>query len=381
MTAATEDLFVGAISGTSMDGIDLAVLRNGNPITIEAGHTAPFTRALRKALSDLAYGRVQDLDALGAAHAALGDAIGIAILSFLDEIGLTAGQIRAIGSHGQTVRHRPEGDQAFSLQIGDPNRIAERTGIDTIADFRGRDIAAGGQGAPLVPMFHQALFASASADCAVLNIGGIANLSLLSTERDRPPSGFDTGPGNALLDAWVEKCLSQPFDADGAWGAGGNVAPSLLKELNKDPYFSRPPPKSTGKEHFNLDWLNSRVVDVDPQDVQATLAQLTVDTVATALRQWGSARGDVIVCGGGRLNHDLMRRLAQALPDHAVEPCESLGLSGDWIEAAAFAWLAARHIAGQPGNSAEATGAAGARVLGGLYPGRGKDGTARPQLR
>jgi anhydro-N-acetylmuramic acid kinase len=369
MTASAEDLFVGVISGTSMDGIDLAVLRNGTPATIEAGLTAPFTEALRNTLTDLAHGRVQDLDALGAAHAALGDAIGTAILSFLDELGLAAGQIRAIGSHGQTVRHRPEGDQAFSLQIGDPNRIAERTGIDTIADFRGRDIAAGGQGAPLVPMFHQALFASTSADRAVLNIGGIANLTLLSIDPERPLFGFDTGPGNALLDAWVEKCMGQPFDTDGAWGGAGNLAPSLLDELLKDPYFSRPPPKSTGKELFNLDWFEPQVAGIDPQDVQATLAQLTAETVATALLRWGSARGDVIVCGGGRLNHDLIARLAQALPDHAIDPCETLGLSGDWIEAAAFAWLAARYIARQPGNSAESTGARGPRILGALYPG------------
>lgn len=369
MNLATEDLFVGVISGTSMDGIDLAVLRNATSPAIEAGHTAPFTETLRNALAELAYGRVQDLDSLGAAHAALGDAIGAAILSFLNDLGLEPGKIRAIGSHGQTVRHRPEGDQAFSLQIGDPNRIAERTGIDTIADFRGRDIAAGGQGAPLVPMFHQALFGGATADRAVLNIGGIANLTLLSPNAERPLSGFDTGPGNALLDAWVQQRTGQSFDTGGAWSAGGAVAPALLKELAKDPYFALPPPKSTGKEHFNIGWFESRIAGVDPRDVQATLAQLSADTIATALLRWGSATGDVIVCGGGRLNHDLMRRLAQALPDHSVEPSEALGLSGDWIEAAAFAWLAARHIAGQPGNSAEVTGATGRRVLGALYPG------------
>ena len=218
-------------------------------------------------------------------------------------------------------------------------------------------------------MFHQALFGNAGADRAVLNIGGIANLTLLSTSAARPLSGFDTGPGNALLDAWVEQCMGQPFDTDGAWGAGGTVAPAPLKELAKDPYFALPPPKSTGKEQFNLSWFESHVTGIDHRDVQATLAQLTADTVATALLRWGPARGDVIVCGGGRLNHDLMRRLAQALPDHSVEPCETLGLSGDWIEAAAFAWLAARHIARQPGNSAEVTGAAGPRVLGALYPG------------
>jgi anhydro-N-acetylmuramic acid kinase len=368
MTSAAEDLFVGAISGTSMDGIDLAVLRNATSPAIEAGRTAPFTETLRHALADLAHGRVQDLDALGAAHAALGDAIGRAILSFLDDLGLDPGKIRAIGSHGQTVRHRPEGDLAFSLQIGDANRIAEITGIDTIADFRGRDVAAGGQGAPLVPMFHQVLFGGAAADRAVLNIGGIANLTLLSSNTGRPLSGFDTGPGNALLDAWVEQCMGQSFDTDGAWSAGGAVAPALLKELAEDPYFTLPPPKSTGKEHFNLGWFESRIGGIDPQDVQATLAQLSTDTVATALLRWGSARGELIVCGGGRLNLDLMRRLAQALPDHSIQPCETLGLSGDWIEAAAFAWLAARHIARQPGNSAEVTGAAGPRVLGALYP-------------
>ena len=368
MTVATEDLFIGAISGTSMDGIDLAVLRNATTPVIEAGHTAPFTETLRNALSDLAHGRVQGLDALGTAHAALGDAIGAAILSFLDDLGIDPAQIRAIGSHGQTVRHRPDGDQAFSLQIGDPNRIAERTGIDTIADFRGRDIAAGGQGAPLVPTFHQALFGGATADRAVLNIGGIANLTLLSTNAARPLSGFDTGPGNALLDAWVEHCMGQSFDTAGAWSAGGSVAPALLKELAEDPYFALSPPKSTGKEHFNIGWFESRITGVDPRDVQATLAQLSADTIAMALLRWGFATGDVIVCGGGRLNNDLMRRLAQALPDHSIEPCETLGLSGDWIEAAAFAWLAARHVAGQPGNSAEVTGAAGPRVLGALYP-------------
>lgn len=370
MKAAAGDLFVGAISGTSMDGIDLAVLADDAPPTIRAGHTAVFAPELKATLTALALGQTDDIDLLGRAHAELGTAIGTAILDFIRDLGLTPTQIRAVGSHGQTIRHRPHGERAFSLQIGDANRIAEVTGIDTVTDFRGRDIAAGGQGAPLVPAFHQALFGTPSVDRAILNIGGIANLTVLPADPKTPVSGFDTGPGNALLDAWIGRARGEAFDQDGRWSATGTTNGALLAALEADPYFEALPPKSTGREHFNLEWLSDRVRSLAPQDVQATLAQLTANTIAGALRRWAPTVEEIVVCGGGRLNGDLMGRLSDALVAHNVRACEAYGFAGDWIEAAAFAWLAARHLARQPGNVVTATGAAGPRVLGALYPGR-----------
>ncbi len=371
-------LYLGAISGTSLDGLDLALLEVGpDQLQTLAGTTTPFPDDLRRDLTQLALGQVDDVDTLGHLDTQLGITIGEAILAFLQAQSLSPEQIRAIGSHGQTVRHRPDGDAPFSLQIGDPNQIVEITGIATVADFRRRDMAAGGQGAPLVPLFHQALVPASSASGRgpwrdlLVNIGGIANLSLLPRDSTQEPAGFDSGPGNALLDAWIQHHKGLAYDRDGAWSASGTPDPALLHQLLADSYFERRPPKSTGKEYFNLGWLTAQLERrpdaPTPADVQATLVELTAQTIVAAAHQSGSRDGRLILCGGGRLNRHLLERISALAQGHQVMTTEDLGIQGDWVEAAAFAWLAHRHLAGLPGNAAAVTGARGARVLGGLY--------------
>jgi anhydro-N-acetylmuramic acid kinase len=365
----TRGLFVGAISGTSVDGLDLALLEIDDlNLRILAGHTAPLPDGLRSQLLRLGRTGEDDLDAYGAADVALGRFIGDEVLRFLASQGIDPKAVTAIGSHGQTVRHRPTGPVPFTLQIGDPNTIAELTGIDTVADFRRRDMAADGQGAPLVPPFHQALFGSSTEDRAVLNIGGIANLTLLPAGAARPVTGFDTGPGNGLMDAWTAEHLDTPFDADGAWGDTGTVDRALLDVLLADPFFDAAPPKSTGREYFNLAWLRQRLGAKTrrAEDVQATLRALTATAIAAGLSRWCPVAREVIVCGGGRRNHALMEELRERT-GRPVQPAEAYGADGDIIEAAAFAWLAWRTVNGLPGNEAAVTGARGPRVLGAIY--------------
>ncbi len=362
-------LYIGTISGTSVDALDLALLEISPRIRLVAAGAATFPEPLRKRL--LALGQPEDdsIDAVGAADRELGEFIGTSISAFLAEHGISASQVRAIGSHGQTVRHRPDAAQPFTLQIGDPNLIAERTGITTVADFRRRDMAAGGQGAPLVPRFHEALFRTASEARAVLNIGGISNLSLLPARADQPLLGFDCGPGNALLDSWCVRHRSEPFDVDGAWAETGTVLPTLLAALLEDEYLSRPPPKSTGREHYNLDWLQPKLASsMAAADIQRTLLEMTAVSVQRAIVRWCSDAERVVVCGGGRRNGLLMERLT-ALLQPAVAPTETLGFDGDAMEAAAFAWLAHQRLEGRAGSAGSVTGAAGDRVLGAVYPG------------
>jgi anhydro-N-acetylmuramic acid kinase len=368
---AAGSLFLGVISGTSMDGLDLALIdvSTERPGIVD-GDTVGFEPDLRRQLDTLATGHDDGLDALGTADTLLGRFIGNAIVEFLATRKLRPDQIKAIGSHGQTIRHRPDGSAPYSCQIGDPNIIAEITGITTVADFRRRDMAAGGQGAPLVPPFHAALFRRSDTTTLILNIGGISNITVLSPNLYSPAAGFDTGPGNALLDAWVNKSRQLPYDSDGAWASSGECDSALLERMLADPYFSRRPPKSTGREHFNQGWIEQHLPAAavhKPEDVQATLAALTATTIAMAIRRWGSAKGPVIVCGGGRLNGCLMQLLASALPKHDVVSSDALGVNGDWIEAAAFAWLAAQTLAQRPGNEPAVTGARGPRILGAIY--------------
>ncbi len=368
MTARS--LYLGAISGTSVDGIDLALVNIQQRPEILAWDTVPFDNQMTQSLKELGQGRQDDLDRLGHYDAAFGELLGEAVNQFLKDNNLDSTQIVALGCHGQTVRHRPFADLPFTLQIGDPNRIAEITGLTTVADFRRRDIAAGGQGAPLVPGFHRALFSSPAENRSILNIGGIANITNLpQTSLQQALSGFDTGPGNALLDSWVMRHLQQTFDRDGAWAATGDKLPSLVNTWLKDPYFNLPPPKSTGREYFNLEWLE-RGQDLSqyrPQDIQASLLELTAHSIADAVSRWGLADGPVIVCGGGRLNSQLMISLAQRLPGHSLEPCENYQQNGDVIEAAAFAWLAYCRLQSTPANEPTVTGARGNRVLGAIY--------------
>jgi anhydro-N-acetylmuramic acid kinase len=364
-------LFLGLISGTSADGIDAALVDfDGEAPRLLRARTTPLPPAVREVVlrASQADARV-DLDELGELDTRLGQAFADAAQQLLEEAGVDAARVRAIGSHGQTLRHRPLGSAPFTLQLGDANVIAEATGIDTVADFRRRDVAAGGQGAPLVPAFHAATLADAVEDRAVLNIGGIANLTLLPVRG--AVRGFDTGPGNGLMDAWSLRHRDQPFDRGGAFAAIGRSDDLLLARLMAEPWLSQPPPKSTGRDLFHLGWLEARLgaAALTPADVQATLARFTARTIADALRAELPTCARVLVCGGGVHNPVLLRELSAALPGMVVESTGEHGMDPDFVEAMAFAWLAREFLARRPGNLAAVTGARGPRVLGALYPG------------
>jgi anhydro-N-acetylmuramic acid kinase len=315
---------------------------------------------------------VRSIEELGTLDVQIAEAFAEAAMQLLDQAGVTAAAVRALGSHGQTVRHRPagacfDGRHPFTMQLGDGNVIAERSGIPTVADFRRRDVAAGGHGAPLVPAFHDALLHSPDEDRAVLNLGGIANFTLLPAVGD--VRGFDTGPANALMDAWCERHRGQPFDADGAFAAQGAVDAGLLARLLDEPWFALAPPKSSGREQFHLDWVQSRLAgDERAQDVQATLLELTATTVVEALSAHQPTTRRVLACGGGVRNTRLLDRIAARLPGMVVESTAAHGLDPEFVEAMAFAWLARQTLAGLPGNVPSVTGARGPRVLGVVYP-------------
>ncbi|MCY4128433.1 MAG: anhydro-N-acetylmuramic acid kinase [Gammaproteobacteria bacterium] len=363
-------LFVGVMTGTSVDGLDVALLDLPNDLKPQAARTVPFPQSLRERLVALTSPKDDEIVRMGEADVQLGNFIAATCLDFIAALGIDAIEIRAIGSHGQTIRHHPNANFPFSVQIGNAHVIAETTGIDVVADFRGRDIAAGGQGAPLVPTYHDALFGDDELSRVIVNIGGIANVTILSQE-DHSFRGFDTGPGNALLDAWTQECRNEPYDTQGAWASSGEIHEPLLMQLLNDPYYQKIPPKSTGKEHFNLPYVRDHITDfpnIPPEDVQATLVELTNRTITSAIDQHAPACNDVVVCGGGRLNDYLMDRLKALNQKRAIQSSESLGIDGDAIEAAAFAYLAWQFIERLPGNQPKATGADGLRVLGCLYP-------------
>ncbi len=368
-------LYVGLMSGTSMDGIDAVLLeiRDGG-FRLIASHSHPWPDRVVGQLRTLAAPGADHVDLLGETDALAGEAMAGAALALLERSGVGTADITAIGSHGQTVRHRPSANPPFTLQIGDPHRIAEITGIATVADFRRRDVAAGGQGAPLVPAFHAAAFADATGrECrAILNVGGIANLTLLPADAASPVLGFDTGPGNCLMDGWARRQIGTPFDRDGTFASRGTVMPGLLDAMLADGYFSQPPPKSTGPEHFSADWLDRHLVgrSLPPQDVQATLAALTARSISLEIARHAPDTRRLIVCGGGAHNGTLMTRLRRELPTCVVETSEAYGLHPDWVEAAAFAWLAHRTMGGQAGNLPSVTGARHPVVLGAVHPGR-----------
>ncbi len=361
-------LYLGLISGTSADGIDAALVRFEPQLNVLAAHTAPYSDALRERVLALA---TRDaaiaLDDFGRLDVEIGAAFAAAALSVLREADVDPGAVVAIGSHGQTVRHRPAGAHPFTLQIGDPSVIAERTGILTVADFRRADVAAGGHGAPLLPALHAAVFADRAIPRAILNLGGIANISVLGDGRD--VLGFDTGPANCLLDAWAMRHLGTARDDNGAWAQSGRVDDALLAYWLADPYFAAVPPKSTGREVFNLDWLDARLpANLAPADVQATLLALSARSIADALRTHGRGAREVYACGGGVHNAALMDALRSELAGMRVATTAALGLDPDYVEAAGFAWLARARLAGEPGNLPSVTGARGARLLGAVYP-------------
>jgi anhydro-N-acetylmuramic acid kinase len=369
---------IGLMSGTSLDGVDavLADFSGGRPAVRGAVYAA-FRPELRAALLGLQVSGQDELHRAAVAANALVDCYAAAVTALLRDTGVGAGEVAAIGAHGQTVRHRPA--EGYTWQINNPARLAEVTGIAVVADFRSRDVAAGGQGAPLVPAFHAALFQDPRRHRVVVNIGGIANITNL------PPgspgvgvTGWDTGPGNVFLDAWCDRHRHEPFDRDGAWAASGVVRDELLRRFLADPYFTKNPPKSTGRDLFNMDWLDARLQGSErPEDVQATLLRLTAETIARDVMR-GAGASQILICGGGARNTALMRGLAAALSagketkgDTAaplVQTTDDFGVPANQVEALAFAWLARRILCGEPGNLPAVTGARGARLLGAIYP-------------
>ena len=371
--------YIGLMSGTSMDGVDAVLVDcpgpEGRPLQVLAHHHLPMPADLRRALVALNRPGANELHEAALAANALARCYAHAVDQTLQLAQLAASDVRAIGAHGQTVRHRPGEFDAtgYTVQLLNGAMLAELCDIDVVCDFRSRDVAAGGQGAPLVPAFHAALWAKTGEDQAVLNLGGIGNLSLLAA--DGAVGGFDCGPGNALMDLWCERQLGQPYDLNGAWSAGGQVIQPLLTQMLSDPYFERLPPKSTGRDLFHAEWLDAHLERAAhpacaAQDIAATLVELTVSAAAQALMRHAPTCQRLLVCGGGALNGDLMRRLAAHLPGVPVESTDRLGLPPLQVEAAAFAWLAHAHLHRLPGNRSEVTGAAGPRVLGACYPAR-----------
>lgn len=367
------DLFVGLMSGTSMDAVDAALVDlSGSLPALVACTSIPVPDTLRRELQELNHGGgANELERLARADVHVGRLFADTTKALLTTAGIPASTIRAIGSHGQTVRHCPSGSTPFTLQIGDPNLIAERTGITTVADFRRRDIAAGGQGAPLVPAFHSALFRSAAENRVAVNIGGMANITVLPANPLPPIIGFDTGPGNVLMDAWAARHLGRPLDDSGQWAGSGAVDPALLYRMLADPYFSQPPPKSTGREHFNLSWLEYALGQdaIPPQNVQTTICELTAVSISKAVESIVPRPQRVLICGGGVHNRTLMQRLEALLSGIEVESTARHGLDPDWVEAVAFAWLAKQTLEGKPGNLPAVTGARHPVILGGVWPG------------
>ncbi|RTL46712.1 MAG: anhydro-N-acetylmuramic acid kinase [Burkholderiales bacterium] len=359
-------LYVGLMSGTSLDGTD-GVLFDADTSTVLGHVHAPFAHALRDELLALNSPGGNELHRAALAANAVARAYADVVSQLLELTGTSRAQVVAIGAHGQTVRHQPGGFDAYTTQLLNGALLAEQSGIDVICDLRSRDLAAGGQGAPLVPAFHRAVFGSPGQDAAVLNLGGISNLSLLHA--DGHTGGFDSGPANCLMDAWIALHRGEAFDADGAWAATGAVLPELLDALLAEPFFAAAPPKSTGRDLFHLGWLQPHLApDWKPEDVQATLLQLTARTITDALQAHMPRARQLIACGGGARNRHLLRTLAGLLPGVAVESSDAHGLPVDQVEAAAFAWLAYRFVTREPGNLPAVTGAAGPRVLGALHP-------------
>lgn len=358
------------MSGTSLDGVDAALADLAGSPRLVASHYTPYPEDLRTELLALHRAGESELHRAALASGRLALLYADAVCVLLAKAGLHARAIAAIGCHGQTIRHRPE--DGYTIQLNNAALLAERTGITVVADFRSRDIAARGQGAPLVPAFHAACFRHATRHRVIVNLGGIANITSLpsaSAASSTAVTGFDTGPGNMLLDAWAAIHLGKPFDAGGAFATSGQVIEGLLDRCLADPYFAAPPPKSTGRDHFSRDWLNAMgTADNRPQDVQATLAELSARSIAQAVARWCPQADEVYACGGGSHNADLMARIAAALQGKPLTATGALGMHADWVEAMAFAWLAREAICGRPGNLPAVTGAAGARVLGAIYP-------------
>lgn len=368
------DLYIGLMSGTSLDGVDAVLADFGGARPQVLAHASvPLPESLKNEFLILNNPGSNELHQAALAANALTQLYANAVRQLLAHTAMDASQVGAIGAHGQTVRHRPgEFDGVgYTLQLNQPALLAELCGIDVVADFRSRDVAAGGQGAPLVPPFHKAFFAQSGRCIAVLNIGGISNFTLLDADPWMPLLGFDCGPGNALMDAWCLQHTGQAYDDQGRWASSGRVAQGLLADMLADDFFSRPPPKSTGRDLFNTPWLDRHLLRSNAlaaEDVQATLAELTAQSCANSLRSALPACESLIVCGGGALNDHLMARLQAALPGIHVSASGNWGLPPLQVEATAFAWLARQTVLRETGSVQSVTGARGARILGAIYP-------------
>ncbi|MBI3147222.1 MAG: anhydro-N-acetylmuramic acid kinase [Betaproteobacteria bacterium] len=366
MNLASREYLIGLMSGTSLDGVDAVLVEFQQEKPVAIAHRArAFDAPLRQTLLELHQCGSDELHRAALASIALTHHYAAVTGELLAARGLAPEAIRALACHGQTVRHDPK--SGYTLQLNQPARLAELIGITVVADFRARDIAAGGQGAPLVPAFHAAVFRAPDRHRVVLNLGGIANIT------DLPPNdevrGFDTGPGNMLLDAWTQRHWQRDFDRDGAIAATGAVIPGLLRNLLDDPYFAIAPPKSTGRDRFHLGWLTARLAGGEaPEDVLATLAELSAQSIAQSLARHCPGTEEVLVCGGGAFNSDLLTRLGCSLPGVSIMSTGEVGIAPLWVEAMAFAWLARQTLLGLPGNLPPVTGAAGPRILGAIYP-------------
>lgn len=363
---ANVELYVGLMSGTSLDGVDAVLMDFSDGRHRMAGDSfLPFEQSLRTQLLGMHESRFDELNEAAMLGNKLAQTYAAATKGLLRKCGVRAEEIQALGCHGQTIRHRP--DLGYTMQLGNGALLAELSGITVVCDFRSRDIAAGGQGAPLVPAFHQAVFAHPSVHRVIVNLGGIANVT------DLPPSGrvrgFDTGPANILMDAWAQRHTGAAYDADGTWAKSGNVTAPLLQALLGESFFSRKPPKSTGRDLFNLAWVEAHLAGGESAaDVQATLLALTAESIARDIRDYCKGAVEVYCCGGGARNSGLMETLRVALPGMRVATTSGIGVDPDWVEACAFAWLARQALHLRPGNMATVTGAIGSRVLGAIYP-------------
>lgn len=370
---ATLERYIGLISGTSVDAIDCILGDfSGSRPTLLQSHSEPVPAAMRQQLLSHCSPDATSLPSLGGMDVELGELFACAATALLDEAGVAAESVRAIGSHGQTLYHSPDSRFPFTLQIADPNVIAARTGITTVADFRRMDMALGGQGAPLAPLFHQAAFHSEQRRRAILNLGGIANLTFLPPSPRSPVLGLDTGPASGLMDDWICRHRGDLYDEDGQWAQSGAVHHGLLQQLMADPYFSRPAPKSTGREYFSSRWLDRQLQKaemsaLEPQDIQATLLELSARSVVDAFRFGGDTPEQLVVCGGGAHNSALIQRINELASATEVIDSEHLGVAPDWVEAMAFAWLAKRRLQHQAVDCTRLTGSRQPALLGGVY--------------
>lgn len=367
--------FIGLMSGTSLDAIDVVLVEfESNYPKLISSQTHPLPAKLRDTLLSLNRSRAGEIKRMAVADVQWAQQAADAISALLSNTGLSSDDISAIGSHGQTIRHAPNNDTPFTLQIGDPNTLAELTSITTVADFRRRDLAAGGQGAPLMPSFHDAMLRVNDETRVVVNIGGMANISVLPANPDKAVIGFDTGPGNVLMDAYIQTCLRKDYDEGGKWAASGSVNAELLARFTRDKFFKLAPPKSTGRELFNLRWLERHLKRftkrIVRKHVQATLCELTAISISNAIQEYAAEAKSIIVCGGGVHNTALMFRLQCLLEHQKIRSSEDYGIDPDAMEAIGFAWLAKQTLAIQPGNLPSVTGATHPVVLGGIYPGK-----------